>query len=145
METVEPINKEICGIWLDGQVELCKALSSIVSYSFISHITEYEWGGAVLVMERYGKAFCRTYWYSDDKGTIYFDWLSVEKSERRCGIATELLNAHIEVAKKFKVESLLWVKKDTWMHEWYKRKGYEDYKDYENASNAIWMKMPICL
>lgn len=129
--------------------ELSNALISIVNNHFICHVNNSDWGSSVLVMERKGKAFARTYWYNDDAGTIYFDWLSVDENERKNGIATELLNAHIEVAKKFKVESFLNVQKDSWMHEWYKRKGYEDYKDNEKDSkiifvgeseNDIWMK-----
>lgn len=121
--------------------ELSNALLRIVSHRFICHSSDSDWGGSVLVMEKSGKAFARTYWFNDDTGTIYFDWLSVDESERGNGIATELLNAHIEVAKKFEIETMLWVKKDTWMHEWYNRKGYKDYKDYEKESNAIWMRM----
>lgn len=121
--------------------ELSNALLRIVSHRFICHISDSDWGGSVLVMENNGKAFARTYWFNDDTGTIYFDWLSVDESERGNGIATELLNAHIKIAKQFEVETMLWVKKDTWMHDWYNRKGYQDYKDYEKESNAIWMRM----
>lgn len=123
--------------------ELSNALLRIVSRRFICHITDSEWGGSVLVMENKGKAFARTYWFNDGDSTIYFDWLSVNKSERRNGIATELLNAHIDLAKKFNVKTMLWVTKGTWMQEWFKRKGYIDYKDYEKESNAIWMRMPL--
>ena len=121
--------------------ELSNALLRIVSHRFICHLSDSDWGGSVLVMEKSGKAFARTYWFNDDKSTIYFDWLSVDEIERGNGIATELLNAHIEVAKHFEIETMLWVKKDTWMHERYNRKGYQDYKDYEKESNAIWMRM----
>lgn len=121
--------------------ELNGFLFNLVRYNFICHISNSELIGSILIMEKSGKAFARTYWFYDDISTIYFDWLSVDESERRNGIATELLNAHIELAKKFKVETMLWVKKDTWMHEWYKRKGYIDYKAYEKETNAIWMHM----
>jgi len=114
---------------------------AVVSHRFIVHVSENEWGGSVLVMEKSGKAFARTYWFSDDNSTIYFDWLSVDECERGNGIAIELLNTHIQVAKEFKAETMLWVKKGTWMQEWYKRKGYNDYKDYKTESNAIWQKM----
>ena len=121
--------------------ELSNALLCIASHRFICHSSDSDWGGSVLVMEKNGKAFARTYWFKDDTGTIYFDWLSVDESERGNGIATELLNVHIEVAKLFKIETMLFVKKDTWIHEWYSRKGYKYYKDYEKESNAIWMRM----
>lgn len=121
--------------------ELSNALLRIVSSRFICHFYYSDCGGSVLVMEKSGKAFARTYWFNDDSSAIYFDWLSVDEGERGNGIATELLNAHIEIAKQFEVETMLWVKKDTWMHDWYKRKGYQDYKDNKNENNAIWMRL----
>jgi len=121
--------------------EISNTLSHIVTPKFTCHISDSDWGGSVLIMEKSGKAFARTYWFNDDTTTIYFDWLSVDESERGNGIATQLLNAHIEVAKKFELKTTLWVKKDTWVHEWYIRKGYKDYKDCENDGNTIWMHM----
>lgn len=120
---------------------LSNALLRIVSHRFIIHTSESDWGGSVLVMEKIGRAFARTYWFNDDNSTIYFDWLSVNETERGNGIATELLNNHLQVAKELKAETMLWVKKDTWMHEWYKRKGYKDYKPYEKEGNAMWLNM----
>jgi len=119
--------------------ELSNALLHIVSEYFICHISEDDGFGYVLVMEKSGKAFARTYWFVDHTDTIYFDWLSVDEKYRGKGIATELLNYHIKIAKMFGVETMLWVKKDTWIHEWYKRKGYKDYKDYDKEN--IWMQM----
>ncbi len=121
--------------------ELSNVLSTIVGRGFILHTSESEWGSSVLIMEKNGKAFCRTYWFNDNTSTIYFDWLSVNENERRNGIANELLNAHIEVAKIFEVETCLWVKKETWLYKWYKRKGYTDYKNYKEEKNAIWMRI----
>jgi predicted GNAT family N-acyltransferase len=109
--------------------------------SFIYHISKAEWGGAFLVMEKNGKAFARTYWFNDDNKTIYFDWLSVEESERGNGIATELLNAHIETAKKNNVNSCLYVEKNSWMYDWYSRKGYIETTKHETEINAIWMQI----
>lgn len=92
-------------------------------------------------MEKHGKAFARTYWFDDDEKTIYFDWLSVIEKERKRGFGTELLESHIKAAKTYNLESLLWVKKETWMHDWYKRKGYIDYQDYLEEKNSVWMKL----
>jgi GNAT superfamily N-acetyltransferase len=108
---------------------------------FIFHVIENDWGVSIFVVEKNGKAFARTYWFYDDASTIYFDWLSVYKEERLKGSATELLDTHIKIAKRFNVKSMLAVKKDSWQHEWYKRKGYKDYKDHETDDNVIWLCM----
>lgn len=99
----------------------------------------HDWGISILYMERNGRAFARTYWYFDDESTIYFDWLNVIETERKKGIATELLNIHLKTADELKAESCLSVKKGTWMHEWYKRKGYKDSEDNVDEINTIWM------
>lgn len=33
----------------------------------------------------------------------------------------------------------LWVRKDTWIYDWYKRNGYTYFKDHE-VINFVWMK-----
>lgn len=120
--------------------EIFNYLSHKLKDNFVCHLHIDDWGGAVLVMQRNGNAFARTYWLNDEEPTIYFDWLSVDECDRCNGIGTELLNSHIEMAKEFDFNTTLWVKKNTWMHEWYKRKGYEDYQDYEEEGyDAIWM------
>lgn len=121
--------------------ELRKSLLCTIDNRFITHLTDSDWGGSVLIMEKNGKAFCRTYWFNDDNNSIYFDFLSVDSDERKKGIATYLLDHHINASKQLNVNSYLWVKKDSWMHEWYKRKGYSNDKDYEGQENAIWMKL----
>ena len=110
-----------------------------VNHHFLTMKNTHDWGISMLYMEESGKAFARTYWYFDDKSTIYFDWLNVIETARGNGIATELLSIHIKTADGLKAESCLSVKKGTWMHEWYKRKGYKDFKDNETESNTIWM------
>lgn len=118
---------------------LSNTLSSIVGKHFICHTSNSDWGVSILVMEKNGKAFARTYWYYDDESTIYFDWLSVEKDMRRKGIATKLLNAHIDLAQMFKKKSVLIVKKDSWMCKWYKRKGYKDFIEDKEDNGNIWL------
>lgn len=34
----------------------------------------------------------------------------------------------------------LWVEKNSWMHQWYARRGYLDGDDKEDQENTIWMK-----
>jgi hypothetical protein len=41
------------------------------------------------------------------------------------------------------VYSCLLVKKDAWMHEWYKRRGYSDYQDQEGEKDWVWMRKSL--
>jgi hypothetical protein len=38
--------------------------------------------------------------------------------------------------------SCLWVKPNTWMHDWYQRRGYTYLKDYEQE-DAVWMRKSL--
>lgn len=117
---------------------------SAVSNRFISHFKSESWGCSVLIMEKTGKAFGRIYWFNDDANTIYLDWLSVDESVRKQGIGRELQEIREEIGRILNAKtSCLWVKKDTWMHEWYQRRGYVDWKNYDNEENAIWMQKSL--
>jgi GNAT superfamily N-acetyltransferase len=116
------------------------------SNRFISHSNTSWWGSSILIMEKSGNAFARAYWYNDDKTTIYLDWLSVDKKVRMQGIGTELQKIREQIGLQLgATTSCLWVKKDTWMHDWYKRRGYEDWKDYNDEINAVWMRKHLVL
>jgi len=92
-------------------------------------------------MEEQGKAFARMYQYKEDNAVIYLDSLSVEESMRKQGVGTKLQEIRENIGKSIgATTSFLWVLKDSWMHEWYKKRGYEDYSDYEEDDMCIWMK-----
>lgn len=112
-----------------------------VSSRFISHLKTESWGSSILIMEKNGKAFGRLYWYSDDNSTIYLDMLSVDIERRKQGIGTELQQLREEIGRNLGATSCyLWVQKNTWMHNWYKRRGYEDWQVYVQEENSIWMR-----
>lgn len=118
-------------------------INKVINSRFISHFKSETWGSEILIMEREGKAFARTYWYDDDKASIYFDMLSVNSKIRRHGIGTDLLKMHEEIGKELgATASYLGVKKDSWIHDWYKRVGYKYYKEHEEE-NVIWMRKRI--
>ena len=111
---------------------------------FISHLTTTYWGGYILIMEKKGRAFGRIYWYNNDKKTVYLDMLSVDKGMRKQGIGTKLQKMREKIGKEFgATTSWLWVKKDTWMFDWYKRRGYFDVKKYKQEKNAVWMRKSL--
>ena len=119
---------------------LYNTLLKLLGKRFILHLNKSEEGGAIMIMEKNGAAFARTYWFNDTTHEITFDFLSVEKKQRKKGIATELIQGHIQTAKELGLQSTLWVNKETWMYNWYKRLGYVEYSSYEDIENAVWMK-----
>ena len=114
------------------------------NYKYIFHCCKELWGWEIYIMEKKGRAFGRVYGYRDDKSTAYLAGLSVRESARRQGIGTDLqvLREAIAIGCGAKT-SCLWVEKGTWMHEWYKRRGYKDLKDHEDQENNVWMEKEL--
>ena len=109
--------------------------------NFIIHIKSEYWGQSIFLMEKEGKAFARIYRYNDDTSAIYLENLSVDEDCRRQGIGRELCNIHERIAKEYCAKTLcLSVVKDSWMHEWYIRRGYEDFETNENENKQVWMR-----
>jgi GNAT superfamily N-acetyltransferase len=106
---------------------------------FIKHYETLEGWRSVLLMAITGTAFGRAYMYDDEPTVIYLDMLSVNESIRKKGIGTMLQEMREHIGKEWgATESWLWVKKESWMHDWYKRRGYID--DVERNEEHIWMK-----
>lgn len=115
--------------------------SSYINDRYIFHHNRANWGFSLLIMEKHGKAFARLYQYDDEDDTVYLDWLSVDPEARKQGIGTELQVLRENIGRKLGATmACLWVEKDSWMHHWYKRRAYKDWKDYENEENAVWMR-----
>jgi GNAT superfamily N-acetyltransferase len=107
----------------------------------IKHTKIEDWGVSIYIMEKNGKAFGRVYWYNDDFTTVYLDSLSVQEPFRKQKLGTELQK--IRESFGFKIGatfSALWVEKDSFQHKWYKRRGYEDWKECDKKPNCIWMR-----
>jgi GNAT superfamily N-acetyltransferase len=114
----------------------------ITEDSFLKHYEVDDWGHSVLIMERNGTAFARAYWYNDEPTTIYLDMLSVNSEVRKTGIGTKLQEIREQMGRDTNcTESWLWVRKDSWMHDWYKRRGYID--NVEKDEEHIWMKKSL--
>jgi GNAT superfamily N-acetyltransferase len=95
-------------------------------------------------MEKHGFAFAHAYWYHDDKSTINLNWLSVSESSRKKGIGTELQEIREEIGRKLGASvSSLQVEKGSWMHDWYKRRGYEYLREDDNDNNLVWMSKTL--
>lgn len=115
-----------------------------VNHRYIFHFTNEEWVHEVLIMEKNGHAFARVYWYHDDNESIYLDWLTVNEEHRKNGIGRELQEIREKIGMISGAEfSYLCVRKETWMHNWYLRRGYVDFKDDEENAALIWMKKSL--
>ena len=79
----------------------------------------------------------------DDSSTVYLSNLVVYPQFRNKGIGEKLQVFREQIGKDINAKSaFLWVKKGTWMHEWYKRRGYSDLKNHEQIG-FIWMTKPL--
>jgi N-acetylglutamate synthase-like GNAT family acetyltransferase len=110
---------------------------------FIFHFRSDTWGSEVLIMEKTGIAFVRVYWYNDDSTSIYINWLSVDTDFRNKRVGTKLLELCEEIGIAIGVSNAyLWVDHNSWMHDWYKRCDYIDYKKHDDE-NFIWMRKTL--
>jgi N-acetylglutamate synthase-like GNAT family acetyltransferase len=127
-----------------GTITVTKLGLHSVNHRFITHIKKESNQDSFLIMEETGLAFGRVYYYKDDSETIYLDWLSVKESARNNGLGTLLQELREEIGRQMKfTKSCLWVENGTWMHEWYKRRGYQDWVKHKTEPNAIWMRKSL--
>ena len=142
MSKIEQIAAEV------NQITLNTIVNQSICDNFIIHTTQESWGFTVMIMEKRGIAFCRLYCYNDDSTTAYLDMLDVDVKYRRQGLGTKLQKMREEIAINLKCKNTcLWVESETWMIDWYKRRGYSYYSDYKDDSgyikNAVWMKKEL--
>ena len=115
-----------------------------VNHRFIIHVKTEPILDSILIMEESGKAFCRAYMYNDDNTTIYLDWLSVDNNCRKQGLGTLLQEIRENIGKHLNyTTACLWVEIGSWMHEWYKRRGYQDWVNHKTNENHIWMRKSL--
>jgi len=102
------------------------------------------WGGSIWIMERKGNAFARIYWYWDDDTTIYLDNLSVSPKARKKALGTELQIIREKIGIDFNAKySCLWVEKNTWQYDWYKKRGYVEIGENTDEPNSVWMEKTL--
>ena len=79
------------------------------------------------------------YYYKDDTETCYIAGLYVPKKDRRSGIGKTLLTFCETLGRKLNFQNIrLWVKKDSWVYDWYARQGYTYLKPHEQKE-YVWM------
>lgn len=111
---------------------------------FIQHSSPNSWGHSIEIMEKKGRAFGRIYWFNDEEENVYLDMLDVDQDMRDKGIGTKLQEMREEIGRKQgAIYSYLWVFENSWMHKWYQRRGYEDWKPHDEQSDAVWMRKSL--
>lgn len=117
-------------------------IEQIMGNNYAIHYRIESFGKSIMIMGKDGLSYFRIYWYSDDEKSIYLEGLSV--TVQRSGIGTHLLECAEKIATSLDASTIyLWVAKETWMQDWYVRKGYEYSSEYEEEPNAIWMKKKL--
>lgn len=100
-----------------------------------------DWG----VIRKYngdGFEFC-LYRYNDDLHRMYLSNVEVQPSSRRQGKGNLILQTAEKESLSFGAESiLLRVIKDSWMHDWYHRHGYNDVSE-DPGTNLFWMEKEL--
>lgn len=76
--------------------------------------------------------------YSPDFKTSYISSLYVKEEFRNLGIGNKLIKFCIDISKALKCDIVtLDVEVDTFMHKWYNRCGFIDYKTSDNLIELI--------
>lgn len=120
--------------------------------NIVANYSQSSWGISIYFMVikpdsqgvNSGIAFARLYQFPDDTDSVYLDSLSVNSEERRCGWGLQLQELRETIGRQFGCKrSFLWVVEDSWMYEWYKRRGYSYLSQYtDNGADddkAVWM------
>ncbi len=97
----------------------------------------------LLTIKADGVAEASVYWYLDDSSTIYLCNLVVYPQFRNKGIGEKLQVIREQIGKDLNANtSCLWVKKESWMFQWYQRRGYSELKPHARKG-FVWMTKPL--
>lgn len=98
----------------------------------------------IAIMESNGKGYGRLVWYEDEPTVAYLDSMSVGIDNRNKGLGTELQSFRENIARNNGCTTIkLLVKNDSWMHEWYKRRGYTDINVHDVYTDYMWMEKQL--
>ena len=108
--------------------------------TFIQHTNEDKDGFSFSIMEQEGNAFGHAYIYKVNNSVIFLNMLSVSPEYRRQGIGTKLQELREQLGRDYGAEfSKLFVNKDSWLCEWYKRRGYDFNGFRHHRPDHVWM------
>lgn len=113
-------------------------------HRFIWHYQK--WGSAhwIYFMGKDGNSFASMYWFNDDTNMAMICNLSVYRSRRKRGIGTELQEIREKIAVILGATTVsLHVMKNSWMKQWYERRGYKYHSEYRLKKGNIWMQKKV--
>ncbi len=83
------------------------------------------------------------YCYLDGNSAVFLSNLKVEPDYQKKGIGTFLQDIREQIGRDVKAtHSNLWVKKRSWMRDWYKRRGYIEYGPHPQKG-YIWLRKSL--
>ena len=83
---------------------------------------------------------CCMYWYVDDLSCIYISSLITDDDYRNHGFATKVLNEAIAYAREYSFKEVyIMVFNHTWIIEWYRRFGFQDYIVDNDDQDYSWL------
>lgn len=92
------------------------------------------------VMESTGKGYGRVIWYNDEPKIAYLTDMDVYEPCRGKGLGNALQEHREQLAYDHGCEYVrLLVKNNSWMHEWYKRRGYATLEKHWDYPEWVWM------
>ncbi len=113
-------------------------------FSLVLHRYEDEKECRFYFMERRGFGFGVVVSFKDDPSYVVLQELSVHPEFRNNGLGDFIQETRIGMFKDSEVEEVyLWVKKDSWMREWYERKGFIYHSDHQKITDSVWMHKSI--
>lgn len=116
------------------------AAHELVQHPFVYHYKHTSWCHTVHIFLSDGSAMCRLYVYDDveNQDYVYLDTLSVNERIRKQSIGTKLQEIREDIGRKIGAKyAMLFVKKETWMYDWYKRRGYLYHSEYCEQSDWL--------
>lgn len=99
-----------------------------LSKKILTYCFHTDWGIVFILMHTEGKGYCRVYSFDDDPYTWYISELIVNEEYRKQGVGTELINICFDICRRYngqKVQLQVCDKAEQFIHDWYKRLGFE--------------------
>lgn len=96
---------------------------------------------SIFIIREDGKSMARVYFFYDDQVNGYLDSLSVYESARNKGEGNHLQKMRESILRRQGYKNArLWVKKKSWMFDWYKRRGYVEHSRHTREKGCVWME-----